>query len=93
MRRPKASDIPDAVALAACEWIGTDRPPPYLTLMALGFPEKVVYAKLEKLDRRGFLEVGVSLRCGWLNQRGKDALLAAATADLVPALPEEARSA
>ena len=39
-----------------------------------GLPEKVVYAAMEREDDRGYLEYGVSLRCGWLTEQGKACL-------------------
>ena len=69
-----AKDIPDAIALAACDCVAGGKEPPYSQLMARGFPEKVVYAKLAKLERRGFIEYGVSLRTGWLTDAGRAAL-------------------
>jgi hypothetical protein len=44
---------------------------PYLILMAwTGECEKVCYRALERAHRRGLIEYGVSLRSGWVTQKG-----------------------
>lgn len=48
-----------------------DLPNPVEAWVAKGFPEKVVYAKLEKLEDRGLIECGVSIRQCWLTQKGE----------------------
>lgn len=40
-------------------------------------PEKVVYAKMEKLYDRGLIDFGVSLRTGWPSDRGRALIVAA----------------
>jgi hypothetical protein len=46
---------------------------PYLILMAwTGECEKVCYRALERAHRRGLIEYGVSLRSGWVTQKGMD---------------------
>ena len=40
----------------------------------LGLPDKQVERHLESLDRRGYCESGVSLRSGWLTEKGRDAV-------------------
>lgn len=40
-----------------------------------GEPEKVCYRAIERASERGLIEYGVSLRTGWLSEKGK-ALLA-----------------
>lgn len=35
-----------------------------------GQPEKVVYRAMERAERRGLIECGVSLRSGWLTDLG-----------------------
>lgn len=45
-----------------------------LTSFPFSFPEKVVLCKMEKLEDKGLLEVGVSLRCAWLTDKGKELL-------------------
>lgn len=47
---------------------------PYKVWVARGFPEKVVYAKYDKMMRKGYLEYGVSLRTAWLSEKGEDRL-------------------
>lgn len=44
-------------------------------MAATGQPEKVCYRAMERADKRGLIEYGVSLRSGWLTDKGK-ALLA-----------------
>jgi hypothetical protein len=36
----------------------------------LGVPLKVAYAAMERADRRGLVEYGVSLRSGWVTDQG-----------------------
>lgn len=57
-----------------------DLPPfPYQALaIETGQPEKVCYRAMERADKRGLIEVGTSLRTGWLSAKGK-ALLETAT--------------
>lgn len=38
------------------------------------FSEKAIYRRLEILDRRGYIDYGVSARTGWLTDKGKVAL-------------------
>lgn len=45
-----------------------------LTSFPYSYPEKVVLCKMEKLEDKGLLEVGVSLRCAWLTDKGKELL-------------------
>lgn len=47
-------------------------PWPYEALAAsTGQPEKVCYRAMERAERRGLIEYGVSLRTGWLTEAGK----------------------
>lgn len=49
-----------------------DRPWPYELLMQrTGQPENVCYRACERAERHGLVEYGVSLRAGWLTQKGK----------------------
>ena len=34
--------------------------------------QKLIYRKMEKLDKQGYLEYGVSLRTSWLTEKGLD---------------------
>jgi len=44
---------------------------PYLILMdRTGQPEKVCYRACERAQNRGYVECGVSLRSGWLTDKG-----------------------
>ena len=66
----KAADIPEREMLEAFhEWQTTWREPAHKRFLGR-FPEKVIYAKMAKLDRRGLIEYGVSLRTGWLTSKG-----------------------
>ena len=47
-----------------------DKPFAYEVLIQK-YPEKKVYAKIDKLVRKGYLEFGVSARTGWLTAKGK----------------------
>lgn len=40
-----------------------------------GAPLKIIYAAMDREDRAGYLEWGVSLRTAWLSEKGKDKLL------------------
>lgn len=46
----------------------------YEVLIGQGIPEKVVYAKYDNIDSKGYVNCGVSLRTGWLTQKGIDRL-------------------
>lgn len=47
-------------------------PFPYEALAAsTGQPEKVCYRAMERAEKRGLIEYGVSLRTGWLTDKGK----------------------
>lgn len=65
----KASDIDERELLQMIAEHEAGRLP-YDVLVSRGIPEKVVYAKYEKLDRRGLIEYGVSLRTAWLTAAG-----------------------
>lgn len=54
-------------------------PWPYEALsMETGQPEKVCYRAMERAERRGYLECGVSLRTAWLTEKGAALLRASA---------------
>lgn len=57
--------------------LASDAPPfPYEALAAqTGQPEKVCYRAMERAERRGLIEVGTSLRTGWLSEKGKELLV------------------
>jgi hypothetical protein len=45
---------------------------PYDILMEMtGAPEKVCYRAMERASERGFIEYGMTLRSGWLTEKGK----------------------
>lgn len=71
----KASDLPDREVLEVIRrhW---DEGGPWVDehYASLDVPFKVVLAKLAKLDKRGLLEWGTSLRTAWLSPEGRAAL-------------------
>lgn len=46
-----------------------------------GFPEKLVYAKLEKLDHQGLIEYGGTIRLAWPTEKGLRSLIGAGLVD------------
>lgn len=45
---------------------------PYVILQRMtGQPEKVCYRAMERASDRGYIEYGVSLRTGWLTDKGR----------------------
>ncbi len=67
----KAADVPERAILEAYEafhqgasWIWEV---PALSV----FPPKVLWAKVDKLLGRGFLEYGTSIRSAWLTDKGR----------------------
>lgn len=67
--RAKAADISELELLRAVRAFHAKRQGP--PDEELRFPPKVVEAKMRKLERRGLLEVGVSLRTAWLSPAGE----------------------
>ena len=53
-----------------------DRSGPFadLRLQALGYPPKVANSIMGRLERRGWIEYGVSVRSGWLTDEGRAVL-------------------
>lgn len=52
-----------------------DGPCPYEAIAAaLGCPEAVAYAACERAHERDLIDYGVSLRTGWLTDKGKELL-------------------
>jgi len=43
-------------------------------LVAMGYPEKVAWSIIDRLERKGYIEYGVSSRSGWLTSSGIEAL-------------------
>jgi hypothetical protein len=77
MKRWETKLIDTKTVLAACEKFheGNDGRAPWQIIMEeTGAPEKVVYAAMEREERKGYLEYGVSLRTAWLTDKGKDFL-------------------
>jgi hypothetical protein len=52
--------------------------------------EKPVWAKLEELSDRGYIDYGVSVRGGWLTDKGKEKLREWAEAEWSPEVVEKA---
>jgi len=71
----KTSDISDkAVCEAVAQYQASRKPAPfpYETLAKqFNCPEKVAYRALERAERHGLIEYGVSLRTGWLTEKGE----------------------
>jgi RIO-like serine/threonine protein kinase len=69
-------DISDALVCQAYERFADDKSRwPYELLQQwTGHPFKVCYRAMERADRHGLIEWGVSLRAGWLTQSGLDLL-------------------
>jgi hypothetical protein len=75
-------DITDAqvcravAAAKACDYAAPNYPEgkfPYDFLMEwTGQPMKVCYRTMERACDRGFIAYGVSLRTGWLTEKGRD---------------------
>lgn len=72
-RKPKTSDISDEqVVWAYAITKGSREAYPYDYLMqTTGFPFKVCYAAMQRAERRGLVDYGVSLRTGWLTPTGQ----------------------
>ena len=71
-------DITDMMVLEAYEMrrLGFDTRWPYEMLMEqTGEPEKVCYRAMERAENRGLIDCGVSLRSGWITEKGKEMLL------------------
>jgi hypothetical protein len=67
----KRADLTTAQVLRAYRDQSRFVPFPTTTLIDEGYPEKVVYAAIEREERRGFIDYGVSLRAGWLTPKGE----------------------
>lgn len=77
-RKWRRSDITDLdVVRATHERIGSEFITEELALMFPGCPAKVLYAAMERAEKNGLLECGVSLRSGWLTEAGRNLLEAA----------------
>lgn len=65
----------DAVLNHLWEWAAEGRVTDFVDYLAERYPlapGKVIYAKLEKLDRTGLIECGTSLRHPWLTDKGTE---------------------
>ena len=68
----QVKDISTLEALQSiADWKATDLAATELLAQRTGAPIKVCYRKLEKMDVAGFTDFGVSLRTGWLTDKGK----------------------
>lgn len=56
----------------------------YLARQLPDVPPKVILAKLERLDRQGLIEYGVSIRGCWLTDAGRQMLAAGADPTATP---------
>lgn len=86
-------DISDVQVLKAYQefkkytgpWIESQCLFPYGVLMQwTGLSFKECYAAMERAERRGLIEYGVSLRSGWITEKGIKLLEQAEEHDLVP---------
>lgn len=70
----KRSDISDKeVCLAVAEYEKTRGDFPYETLAKkFNCDEKLAYKACERASDNGLIEYGVSLRTGWLTEKGKE---------------------
>ena len=66
----KRSDISDYEILS-CIKEQKDTPD---VILGKKYPFKVIMAKMEQLENRGYLDCGVSLRTAWLTNKGKEYL-------------------
>lgn len=70
-------DVPDRLVCYAVQFYQdnyreAECPFPYeLLAIATGQPEKVCFRAMERADRHGLIEYGVSLRTGRLTEKGK----------------------
>jgi len=63
----------EAARQRGLDWIYHRYEWPYEILeRATGQPEKVCYRAMERAESRGYIEYGVSLRTGWLTEKGKE---------------------
>jgi hypothetical protein len=68
----KRSDIPTRLVLEAYALDRSDSGPvDEIIAYHTAFPHKVIWAALEREEKRGYLECGVNLRWGWLTDKGK----------------------
>ena len=72
----KTSDITDAqVCRAYAEWQDSrDLFADQVLMLMTNAPEKVALRATERAARRGLVEYGVSLRTGWLTDKGRELL-------------------
>ena len=66
-------DISDVQVVQAYQ-AKSDKYPHELLMEQTGQPEKVCYAACERAARRGLIDYGVSLRTGWITEKGKSLL-------------------
>ena len=66
----KDIDLTLILQLIYAHRINRDTPFAYEILTDMGFPINVIYAKYIKLNKKGYVEYGVSIRTGWLTDEG-----------------------
>lgn len=64
----KASDISEEEIFAACDAFHNEGAPTPDIALADKYPPKVILAKMQKLDKQGKLDYGVSLRTAWVER-------------------------
>jgi hypothetical protein len=70
-------DVPNELVCKAYDYCSDFRHPIYpydLLTEWTGEPEKVCYRAMERAEEAGLIEYGVSLRCGWLTEKGRQLL-------------------
>jgi hypothetical protein len=75
----KTSDVSTKVVLSACAAFhsGADNHAPWKIIMSeTGAPEKVVHSAMNREEKAGNIDCGVSLRTGWLTDKGRKLLTA-----------------
>lgn len=67
----KTIDERELLEYIQARWKNWEMPNPVEAWVGKGFPEKVVYAKLAKFEKRKLIEYGVSVRQCWLTLEGE----------------------
>jgi hypothetical protein len=73
-RRPKRADLSTIEVLSAIAICRTDHGNYAWEYLCRRYPPKVVWAALDREDRRGHINWGVSMRRPWLEGKGEQAL-------------------
>lgn len=64
----KCSDIPEQEIIDACNNFHKGLGPPADEALKDKYREKVILAKMDKMERKGILEYGVSLGTSWVKE-------------------------